>query len=171
LTRSLNSAFQTQLRSADPKPVVLLRIATGLTAAASQYIRIANFESDVVFPSTAGSTFTARPFEISEVSTDWSEPAEIEIRIADADLAFDVWLDSTDFRLQTITRYLVERDSLDSSAKAITDTFRILSHTRADREITFTAEPMLGILSRLNLPRRILTREEAPNIPDRGIVE
>lgn len=170
MTRGLNADFQAQLRSADPKPVVLLRIATGLTSAGDEYIRIANHESDVAFPATSGATFTARPFDCSEVRIDSAENVAIEVTIPDVDFAVDTWLQSTDFRFAKITRYLVERDSLDSSAKALTDAFRVVTISRTDRVVKFRAEPLAAIFSRIRLPRRSLTREDFPAIPDRGVV-
>jgi hypothetical protein len=148
---------------------VLLEIATGLTGA-SAYIRICNYDSNVVFPTTGGSTYTARPFECSEVEVDGSEQKAIEITLPDVDFAVDTYLLSTDFRFALVNRYLVERDSLDSSAKAILDTFRVTSRSRTDRAVKFRAEPLQAILARINLPRQVLTREEFPTLPDRGVV-
>lgn len=170
MTRGIDSSFQTELRSADPKPVILLKIATGLTSAGNDYIRITDFETSLKFPSTTGSTFTARPFAVSDISIGGTEQSAIEITLPDVDFEFDTWFASTDFRLQTVTRYLVERDSLDAATKALTDSFRILSRSRTDRVVTFTAEPILGILSRLTIPRRSLSREDYPGISDRGVI-
>lgn len=170
MTRGLNADFQTQLRSADPKPVVLLQLATGLTAAGSQYIRICDFDRDLAFPAAGGVTFAARPFTVSEIRIDGSERPAIEVTLPDADFAIDTFLLSTDFRFALVNRYLVERDSVDSAAKAIMDTFRVTSRSRADRVVTFRAEPLGSILSRIMLPRRVLTREDFPSIPDRGVV-
>lgn len=168
MTRGINSSFKTQLQSADPKPIILLKIATGDST--EPYIYISSDEADTVFPSTSGATYTARPFVCSEVKIDGSEQPAIEVTLADVDLAVDTWLDTTDFRFAKVTRYLVERDSLDSSAKSISDTFRVISRTRSDRVATFRAEPLSAILARLELPRTSLTREDFPAIPDRGVV-
>jgi hypothetical protein len=169
MTRALNADFQTQLRSVDPKPIVLLEIATGLTAAGSTHIRMTSDDHATVFPTTGGSTFAARPFQCSEAQVDADESGGIEVTIPDVDFAVDTYLLSTDFRFSLVNRYIVERDSLDSSAKAIMDTFRVTSRSRQDRVVTFRAEPLCAVFSRVTLPRRKLSREEFPALPDYGV--
>ncbi len=166
--RAVNAAMLTELRSIDPKPVILFEIATGDSM--EPWIRITNFDRDITFPSSGGNLYTARPFECTEVEISGTTTQGIEVTLPDVDLAIDTWLQSTDFRFAKVNRYLVERDSLDSAAKAIMDTFRMTSRTRGHFVATFRAEPLAAILSRIQVPKRTLSREDYPAIPSEGLI-
>ena len=167
MTRGTNAALLSELRSVDPKWITLIAIETGDVG--PPWLRYTDDEADVVFPD-AGDTYEARPIEVSDVSIDGEDREGITVRLADVDFEIDTWLLTTDFRYKKVWRYLVERDSLDSSAKAIKDLFRIVNRDRGDRFVQFTAEPLAAIFARIELPQRVMTREDFPGIPSEGAV-
>lgn len=167
--RSINADLLTELRGAHPLPVILLEIATG--DGTTPYIRICNFDRDIDFPSSGGNTFTARPFECDEVQISGTELEGIDVTLADADLEFDTWLQTTNFKWRKMNRYLVDRDALDGSTKAVMDSFRFVSRRRGHHVTIMHFEPLAAILQRIEVPKRTLSREEYPAIPDEGVVQ
>jgi len=156
------------MRSIDPQPVELIEIATGVTS--DPLIRLTSDEADYVWP-TGGNTFTARPFEMDPSSLDPGSFEAVQFRAANADGYWDTWFLSTTFRFQKIRRFIIERDSTATSAHAICDAYRILHHEEVDREVVFTARPLMGVLSEINLPRGVMTRDDFPSIPRQGVIQ
>lgn len=167
--RGAHADLLTQLRGEQPKPVILLEIATGDVG--TPYIRICNLDRDITFPSSGGNIFTARPFDIEAVTISGTEFEGVDVTMPDVDLEFDTWFQSTDFKWQKMSRYMVDRDSLDGATKAYRDTFRFVSRRRGHLVTIMHFEPLGAILQRIEVPKRTLSREEYPAIPDEGIVQ
>lgn len=165
MTRGTDTSLLAELRSSDPQPVTLIAIETGSSPA---WIRYTDHETAITFPTAGGDSYSARPIEVSEVRIDGQDRQAITVVLADVDLELDTWLLTIDFRYRKLVRYLVERDSLDSGAKAVKDIYRIVHHERSDRTITFQGEPLAAILARVVLPARVMMREDFPGIPSEG---
>jgi hypothetical protein len=150
------------MRSADVKPLVCLIVRTGTGSS----ILVTNNDVDIKFPTTTGSTYTARPMTTGEIKVSGTDTSPFDVTFGDGAGFWDTWLVSTDFRFQRVTRLLVERDSLGAADRAHVDTFRVRSVDRADKEVTFHTEPLRGILQTFRVPKIAMTRENYPGIPD-----
>jgi hypothetical protein len=166
VTRGTDSGLLTELRSVDPKPVTLIALETGNVT--TPWLRWTDHEQDVVFPSSGGDTYSARPLQVSDVTVDAEDRAGVTVEVADVDADLDTWLLTTDFRYRKLWRYLVERDSLSSTTKAVKDLFRVVARARKDRTVQLACEPLGAILSRVYLPQRVMSREDFPGIPAEG---
>jgi hypothetical protein len=158
------ATLKTALQGVAPRPSVLIEIATGLTSAGDEYIRIT---SDPVDRSFSGSTYTARPFEHGGFKVEQRAAGNMTITASDTDAYWGTWLLSTDFRWQKVNRYLIDRSE---GVTAYQDTFRVRNIERTDRSIRFMCEPLSAILRRVQVPQQRLTREEFPGIPAEGEV-
>lgn len=161
MTRGFHANFVAALTAVNPQIVVLIEIATGTTPAS---IRYTSTEGDYSF---SGATWSARPWTMSELNIEGQETPSVKIQIADVDSELDTWLLTTDFRNQRIRRYIVDRRE---TAHYTSDTLRVVNHEQDGYQFTFTAEPLLGILSRINVPARVMTRDNFPGMPTEGIV-
>ncbi|RKY16270.1 MAG: hypothetical protein DRQ55_18335, partial [Planctomycetota bacterium] len=150
------------LQSVDPKPVTLIAIET--KNGGTPWLRYCTFDQDVTFPESTGDLYEARPFAVDEVTVSSSDRPGITITLADADLEFDTWLQTTDFRHHRVWRYTIERDEFDSALKTLKESYRISHRERIHNAIRFTANPLLSILSITRLPRRSMTREDFPGM-------
>lgn len=166
MTRATPATLITELRETGYQPVTLIEIETGDVG--TPWIRLTSDESDQVWPTTTGSTFTARPFGITEVALDSSRSEGIQLECADADDYFKDWLATTDFVKKKLKRYTVDRGALTSTSDAILDVFRITNRSRQGETFTFHAEPLGAILARLTMPAKSLTREDFPGIQRLG---
>ena len=153
------------MRELNPQPTVLLEIATGLTSAGNEWIRITSDDADRAWP-TGGNTFTARPFEAQEFTVSGEDRPGIRITFSDTDGYWNTWLASTSFKWSKVRRWLIDRGVTNLSTQAQLDTFRIISRDRGDRTISFNAEPYTAILSRIRVPGQSLTREDFPGLPN-----
>lgn len=151
-------------RAISPRPTVLVEFTTGLPAP-NDYIRLT---SDPYDRSWSGATFTARPFQTDGFDVKPGTETEVNITVSDTDDYWRTWLLSTDFRWQTVSRYLIDRSETADTSQVIKDTWRVRTIARVDRELTFTCEPVMAILSRVMAPQERLTREEFPGIPADG---
>lgn len=163
MTRGTPSALTDEQQSTEPDPVILIEIETGDVG--TPYIRITTAEQNVTF---AGSTWTARPFGSGAVKVDSQDTPDFTLTLADVDDYFATWLLTTNFRHAKVSRYVVDREALGSSAYAIKDTFRVTKRDRTDREFLFTCRPLSAIFQELTLPRRTVSRETFPGIPLTG---
>jgi len=163
MSRSTGSTFQTEMRSVDPKPVVLFEIATGITA--TPYIRVAISDSDVSF---GGNTYTARPAEHEDFEITPGESGGMDVTFADADGYFANFRATADFRWKTFTRYVLERDA--GPDYAMTDSFRISQTQLGTHTVIFTVKPLLAVLNDVKIPAEAMTREEFPGITNDGMV-
>jgi hypothetical protein len=161
LTRDLNSTLKAALQEENVKPTVLLSIATGTSPAT---IYITNNEVDLAFP-TGGQTYTARPFAVPEIMISGGEAHGGTIDFADADLYWGTWLQSTDFRFQKVEMRLVERDNLGASTYTRLDTMRVRGIQEVPYSVGMTIEPLSGIFGAAKLPKRTLSREDFPGLP------
>jgi hypothetical protein len=165
VTRDINADLQAQFRSVDPKPTHLVEIQTD-----SGWLRYTDSETDVIFPTTGGSTFTARPMQFNDLTTSGSDFPSFEVIFGDTDSVLDAAVVANDFRWKKLRLILVERDSLDSSAKAIKHTFRIAkADPAAPYLIRFTADPLQGIFGKHQIPIQDYTREEFPGLVVEGM--
>lgn len=165
--RATPATFGDEIVSVDPQPIVLLDITTGTSPA---NIRITTNESDMEWPTGSGNTFSSRPFTISEHRIDPEEFPSVTVELGDVDDSFDTWLNTTTFRNQSITRYILDRDQLTQTTFAITDKWRISHRIQTPEKFSFVAEPLQAILARVTLPQRTLTREDFPGIRPDGTV-
>ena len=166
MTRGSPATFLTEMREEHYRPVTLVEIETG--DAGTPWIRLTSNETDQVWPTSTGSTFTARPFTVSEVILDSGDHRGIEVACGDSDNYFKTWLATTDFVHKKLKVYLVDRGAFAATVDAKLDTFRVTHRSRRAEEFIFHAEPLQAILARIGFPARSLTREDFPGIQRLG---
>lgn len=168
--RKFDDDFLDALRQVNPEPIILFEITTGLTSTGNDIIRVALYEKDVVWPSVSGNTFTARAGESDDFKMQYGENGEFNLTLGDGDGYFETWLLSTDFRYQKVTRYLIEVTENDDSDKAMVDSWRIDHIEQQPHQVTFVCEPLVAVLARIKVPKRVLTREDYPGMVNEGVV-
>ena len=160
------ATYQAAMQEVSPKPTTMLEIATGLTAAGSEFVRVTSDDADRMWPDAGGKTFTARPFETSEFIVSGEDRPGLSFTFSDTDGFWNTLLESTTFRWKKAKRYVIDRDVTGSSAQAMLDTFRVISFERGDRSVTLHTEPYMAFLTRIRVPARTMTRENFPGIPN-----
>ena len=167
MTRDLNTTLQTRLRDDNPKVTVLVEIGTGTTPAT---IYITNNDVDLVFPSTGGTTYTARGFVAPENMISPTERKGGSLNFADADGYWKTWRAATDFRFQRVNVKLIDRDAVSLSTYARLDGLRVVGASEGDSTFSIDVEQLSGILAVIQVPRRDMTREDFPGMPLEGVI-
>jgi hypothetical protein len=158
VTRGITSTYTADLREVALDPVVLLEMQT----TGGTWCRFTQNETDLSFN---GSTFSARPFSVSEIGLDGDDQSGITLEFGNVDGYFD----SRDFRKKKVNVYRADRDHLNAT-DCFLDTFRVVKRERLPGIAIYEASTLAAILSVIQVPARSLTREDFPAIPREGMV-
>ena len=168
MTRSWDTDFRDAMRETETGPIYLVEIET--KDVGEPWLYLTNHDVDVDFPASGGHTYQVWPFALAEQTVAVDEDSAPQIRIADvydsvaSSWIIDTWLDSTDFRFHTVRIFEVQRDELDSAAKARVDAYKIVNIVRDGRVVMVELTTFQGMLSRMKMPSGILLRSEFPGI-------
>jgi len=166
MTRGFHSSLAASLSATEIDLILFLDVATGTSPAT---LRFTTNATDMTYPVPGGSTYFSRPFDMGDIQIEGGETPSVQIILADVDSYMDTWLLTSDFRYQKVVRRIAVREHT-TLVSSTTDTLRITNHDREGHNFVFTAEPLLGILGRINLPARIMTRADFPGMPREGVV-
>ena len=169
MTRSWDTDFRDAMRETETAPIYLLEIET--KDGAEPWLYLTNQDVDVVFPSGGGgNTYQVWPFLLDQQTVAVDEDSAPQIKIADVydsvaeSWIIDTWLESTDFRFHTLKVFEIQREELDSAAKARVDAYKIINVIRDGRVLIVQLTTFQGMLSRMKMPSGLLLRSEFPGI-------
>jgi len=171
VTRGLPSSLLTALQAASLTPIHLVEVYTGLGS--PSVVRVTDWDHDIEFPTGSGTVYTSRraengiAFDGGEIGVDpGSEDGATEIRFGDGDRYWRGLVDSgMDLSRQMVKIMRVENSQLGSESNRMLNTFLVDFPEWPDYEMVLHLKSLLALLTQVELPIGMVTREEYPGIP------